>query len=858
MPPPLRSSQQALLEHTGWVRGLAHHLVADPDAADELVQRTWAAALGRPPRHAGNLRAWLATVMRRLLREERRGERRRQERERAAARPEAQEPTDVVERAATHRRLVERLMELDEPFRTTLLLRYFDELPPPEIAARLGVPLDTVRSRLRRGLERLRERLDGAGPRSEWMGAFLAAWGKPPSGPLLVGPAGATTLGALAMDAKLKIGAVCAALACGALFLPPLLGPNAPRDPETPGPADAAATTIVAAQRDAAMPGSAAAAASERRAAQAPPGAPATVEAAPVPRVEGRVLGAEARGVAGVRLVFASRSGARTELESGARGRFELETTEGGVVRAEDPRYATVLAGEVRVGHDVAPIVVVARSIDLAGRVVDELRQPLAGAALELHAPQGFQRRFPHVLDASLEERYRVVSDDGGGFELRGVPYVDGARLVAAKDGHATLERDAPAHGDEDLLVELQRLIAGETNLRGRLTDPGGAPVEGARVSAAGAVVRTDTEGLFSFDPEVRASARVVVAVHPGFLPARQDALETASGPSWPDFVELRLSGPPLSLGGRVVDEAGNALAGARVWIADPAFFGMDDDSPVQLEGLAAGLPSMAELESAGASAGAPNALWSWTHTDERGRFRLEGLTDREYVVAAMDVEGLLRVDSGPVRAGANDLEIELPTQSGYRRLEGRVVSQAGEPVADANLRIGHRSFELSYERSDGESLSTCWDSTGASARTDAEGRFVLERLPLRRASLVVSGDGVEGRCLWPAEVEELEDGAEIRVNTHARACHLRIELDGDPARADRFRLLDAEGGEVPLSIVRGGSKVSSTEGGIEGGASFVYRVLEGVYELVLFLDEEVVARETVTLVPGDVNVLRF
>jgi predicted ArsR family transcriptional regulator len=36
------------------------------------------------------------------------------------------------------------------------------------IAARLGVPRNTVRSRLQRGLARLRERLDADGDRAQW------------------------------------------------------------------------------------------------------------------------------------------------------------------------------------------------------------------------------------------------------------------------------------------------------------------------------------------------------------------------------------------------------------------------------------------------------------------------------------------------------------------------------------------------------------------------------------------------------------------------------------------------------------------------------------------------------------------
>ncbi|MFG0320485.1 MAG: sigma factor, partial [Planctomycetota bacterium JB042] len=51
---------EALLAHAGWVEALAKSLVLDPSRADDVVQAAWLEALRRPPRHGGNLRAWLA------------------------------------------------------------------------------------------------------------------------------------------------------------------------------------------------------------------------------------------------------------------------------------------------------------------------------------------------------------------------------------------------------------------------------------------------------------------------------------------------------------------------------------------------------------------------------------------------------------------------------------------------------------------------------------------------------------------------------------------------------------------------------------------------------------------------------
>ncbi len=54
------------------------------------------------------------------------------------------------------------VLALDEPYRSTLLLRFFDDLPPRDVAKRTGVPVETARARIRRGLEQLRARLDKA------------------------------------------------------------------------------------------------------------------------------------------------------------------------------------------------------------------------------------------------------------------------------------------------------------------------------------------------------------------------------------------------------------------------------------------------------------------------------------------------------------------------------------------------------------------------------------------------------------------------------------------------------------------------------------------------------------------------
>lgn len=126
-----RPELASLLAESRWLTGLARKLVDDGLDADELAQETLVRALQRPPSGEGSLRGWLATVLRRRAVDRRREERFRAARQRAVSRGESTPSTlDVVAKAEMQRELVAALLALDEPYRETLLLRFFEDLPP--------------------------------------------------------------------------------------------------------------------------------------------------------------------------------------------------------------------------------------------------------------------------------------------------------------------------------------------------------------------------------------------------------------------------------------------------------------------------------------------------------------------------------------------------------------------------------------------------------------------------------------------------------------------------------------------------------------------------------------------------------
>jgi RNA polymerase sigma-70 factor, ECF subfamily len=77
----------------------------------------------------------------------------------------ATEPEHAVLRGERLGEARQAVAGLDEPYRETVALRFFGELSLDEISVMTGRPLGTVKTHLRRGLLRLRERLEQGGVR---------------------------------------------------------------------------------------------------------------------------------------------------------------------------------------------------------------------------------------------------------------------------------------------------------------------------------------------------------------------------------------------------------------------------------------------------------------------------------------------------------------------------------------------------------------------------------------------------------------------------------------------------------------------------------------------------------------------
>ncbi|MEW6743187.1 MAG: sigma-70 family RNA polymerase sigma factor [Planctomycetota bacterium] len=232
-PKQVTTDAASLAADAQFVRSLARHLLRDAGGADDVSQQVILAALEKPPRGiAAERRGWLAQVTRHLVARRSRDASRRLGRERRAARTErVPSAVDVVQRFETRQRVAVAVRELPEPYRTVILLRFFDALPRRAITKRLGIAPATVTSRMQRGLELLRRRLDQEyGDRGSWCRALA---------PLVAGPspwvfvqsvaekgadrvvavARSSWQGVSAMSASLKLALLASLLVAGILIV---------------------------------------------------------------------------------------------------------------------------------------------------------------------------------------------------------------------------------------------------------------------------------------------------------------------------------------------------------------------------------------------------------------------------------------------------------------------------------------------------------------------------------------------------------------------------------------------------------------------------------------------------------------
>ncbi len=214
----LASQRQSDLDS---LRRLARAIVGE-EQADDVVQDAWAAALAHRGNAPDNWPGWMMRVTQRLAWKRRMQAHNRVDREREAALRAAsmgdepkggasagRAPDELIAEIEEKQALERALLELDDPYRSALLWRYYEDLPLAEVARRAGCSASTTRTHVQRGLERLRRKLEeerGSDWRAGLLPLLLPASGALPQGAggvLGASMVGAAKVGALALAAVL-------------------------------------------------------------------------------------------------------------------------------------------------------------------------------------------------------------------------------------------------------------------------------------------------------------------------------------------------------------------------------------------------------------------------------------------------------------------------------------------------------------------------------------------------------------------------------------------------------------------------------------------------------------------------------
>lgn len=172
-----------LQQEEPFLRRLARVLLRDEHAAEDLVQETMLSAVrtfsssGQRAAVPQSLRSWLGTALRRKSVDEmRRQGRSCIELQGSLGAPgkdgsvaDAAPPDEIVTRLEQQRLLHGALARLSPDEQAAIVLRFQEELSIAQISARTGAPVPTIKSRLERGLQKVRADLER---KDDWRAAL--------------------------------------------------------------------------------------------------------------------------------------------------------------------------------------------------------------------------------------------------------------------------------------------------------------------------------------------------------------------------------------------------------------------------------------------------------------------------------------------------------------------------------------------------------------------------------------------------------------------------------------------------------------------------------------------------------------
>ena len=159
-----RAFEQLYDQVAGQVLGLVRRVLRDPAQSEEVAQEVFLEVWRTAPHHdpgRGTAMAWILTLAHRRAVDRVRAAQAASDREAVVGQRDLERPYDVVgetvETRLEHESVRAALSILTDLQRQAIDLAYYGGYTYPEVATLLGVPLGTVKTRIRDGLIRLRD-----------------------------------------------------------------------------------------------------------------------------------------------------------------------------------------------------------------------------------------------------------------------------------------------------------------------------------------------------------------------------------------------------------------------------------------------------------------------------------------------------------------------------------------------------------------------------------------------------------------------------------------------------------------------------------------------------------------------------
>ena len=157
--------EEAYRRWSALVYTLALRSLGDVGEAEDVTQKTFVAAWtgrGGYDRHRAALPAWIVGIARKKIADSHAARARvRELQDRAIAAGLFDAPSHEVD-LADRLLVADEISRLEPQAQQVIRLAFYDDLTHVQIAERLGLPLGSVKSSIRRSLERLRRRLEAS------------------------------------------------------------------------------------------------------------------------------------------------------------------------------------------------------------------------------------------------------------------------------------------------------------------------------------------------------------------------------------------------------------------------------------------------------------------------------------------------------------------------------------------------------------------------------------------------------------------------------------------------------------------------------------------------------------------------